>query len=192
MTLAQNKQYLKAVDLALVSIFCALWAILNLTLGPLGFSWFGLPIFCDFAVFFTLLLVTWATAKFGIASLVGIIGSIIILLIRASPHIIGFAISAIFFDVLMFLSHHKIELKTRSMTTAALSTALSAYFAGVIIGLFFSNKLLDQNTLQWALTFWGVWHLIGGIISIAITLPIIGILEKTGARKIKGEQQTRA
>jgi hypothetical protein len=36
---------------------------------------------CDFAVFFTLLLVSWATGKFGTTSIVGIIGSIIVLLI---------------------------------------------------------------------------------------------------------------
>lgn len=180
-----NKPYMRTVDLASVSIFCALWATLNLTLGPLGFAWFGLPIFCDFAVFFTLLLVTWLTGRFGTATLVGIIGSVIIFFIRASPYIIGFAVSAILFDVLMLASHHKIEAKTHSITTAALATALSAYSAGVIIGIFFSNRILDQTTLQWALATWGGWHLIGGIITIIITLPIIEILERAHVREIK-------
>jgi hypothetical protein len=181
----KGKSHLGTIDIALVSVFCALWATLNLTLGPLGFAWFGLPIFCDFAVFFTLLLVTWLTGRFGTASLVGIIGSVIVLLTRATPHIIGFAVSAILFDTLMFANHHKIKAKARSIAIAASATALSAYFAGVIIGIFFSNRTLDQTTLQWALAIWGVWHLIGGIISILIALPIIGILERAQVRKIK-------
>jgi hypothetical protein len=154
-------------------------------LGPLGFALYGLPIFCDFAAFLTLLLVTWLTGRFGTATLVGIIGSVIIFFIRASPYIIGFAASAILFDMLMLANHHKIEAKTRSIATAALATALSAYFAGLIIGIFFSYRALDQATLQWALATWGVWHLAGGIIAIIITLPIIGILERAHAREIK-------
>jgi len=177
--------YFATVDIALIGVFCALWATLNLTLGPLGFAWFGLPIFCDFAVFFTLLLATWATGMFGTATVVGIIGSLVVFLIRASPHIIGFAVSAMFFDVLMLASHHKIDGKSYNMIIASLATALSAYFAGVVIGTFFTNNPLNQTTLGWALTIWGGWHLIGGIISLAITLPIIGILEKANVRKIK-------
>jgi len=180
-----DKPCFAAVDIALIGVFSALWATLNLTLGPLGFAWFGLPIFCDFAVFFTLLLATWITGKFGAASIVGIIGSIIIFLVRASPHIIGFAASAILFDVLMLASHHKIDEKAYNTIMAASATALSAYFAGAVIGTFFTNKPLNQTTLGWALTIWGGWHLIGGIMSLAITLPIIGILEKANVRKIK-------
>jgi len=181
-----RKTYFAPVDIALISIFCALWATLNLTFGPLGFAWFGLPIFCDFSVFLTLLLVTWATGKPGVASSVGIIGSIIILLIRASPHIIGFAASAIVFDILMSANHHKLSAKTYNMSVAALVTMVSAYFAGIVIGVFFTNKPPDWTTAEWALTLWGGWHLIGGIISVAVTLPIIGILEKANVRKIKG------
>ena len=179
-----SQSYFKAVDVAIISIFCALWPALNLTLGPLGFALLRLPIFCDFAVFFTLLLVSWATGKFGTASIVGIIGSIVVLLIRASPHIIGFAISAMIFDILMSTNHHKLSIKAYNTIVTALVTAISAYFAGVITGTFFMNKPLNQATLEWALTLWGGWHLIGGIMSIAITLPIIGILEKASVRRI--------
>jgi len=180
-----GKTYFSPVDIALVSVFCALWIALNLTLGPLGFAWFGLPIFCDFSVFFTLLLVTWVTGKFGTASLVGIVGSIIILLLRGVPSIIGFAASAILFDILMFTNNHKIHLKTYNIIMAALVTVISAYFAGIIIGILFMYKPLDWTTIKWALTFWGGWHLIGGIITVVITLPIIGVLEKANVRKIK-------
>jgi hypothetical protein len=184
-----GKPYFETVDITLTGIFCALWATLNLTLGPLGFAWFGLPIFCDFAVFFTLLLATWATGKYGTASLVGIIGSIIILLTRASPHIVGFAASAVLFDVLMLPSHHRIDGKAHNVIVASLATAISACFAGLIIGAFFTNDPLNQSTLGFALTFWSGWHLIGGVVTIAITLPIIGILERAGVGKIRNARR---
>ncbi len=179
-----RKPYFSSTDIALTSIFCALWAVLNLALGPLSFRLLGLPILHDFAAFFTLLLVTWLTSKFGIASLVGSIGSVIVLLIGAPPPVIGFAAMAILFDALMSVNHHTLDLKTRSIILVAAATAASAYFAGVMIGTFFMNKPLDWMTIRWALTIWGGWHLIGGIISMVITLPVIGVLEKAKVRKI--------
>lgn len=175
-------------DIALTSVLCALWAILNLTLGPLSFRLFRLPIFHDFAAFFTLLLVTWVTGKFGTASLVGIIGSIIVLLVGGPLPNVGFAASAILFDLAMSASHHKLHVAAYDMIVATLATLVSAYFAGVIIGVFLMNSPLDLETLYTALTVWGGWHLVGGIISLAITLPVIGILEKANVRKIKGDR----
>ncbi len=175
-----NKSYFSTVNIVLIAVFSALWTVLNLTLGRLGFAWFGLPVFCDFSVFFTLLLTTWATGRFGAASLVGIIGSTITFLISASPSTVSFAVAAILFDTLMTINHHEPCAKAYNIVTAALSTAAAAYFAGAITGVLFMN-----NSLEWALTFWGGWHLIGGIMTAAITLPIIGVLEKANVRKIK-------
>jgi hypothetical protein len=42
--------------------------------------------------------------------------------------------------------------------------------------------------LLYALTFWGVWTLVGGILALAITLPVITALEKANLRKIKGDR----
>jgi hypothetical protein len=47
------------------------------------------------------------------------------------------------------------------------------------------NKPLTSETMQWALTFWGGWHLIGGIIGIIVAFPMIGILEKANVKRIK-------
>jgi hypothetical protein len=175
-----GKSQFGTVDIALVSVFCALWVVLNITLGPLSFTLLGLPVLHDFAVFFTLLLVAWATGKFGTASLVGIIGSIFASFLINPLIMIGFVVSAVLFDIIMIANNHKLSMKVYNMTIAALATMASAYFAGVVIGVFAMN-----GSFQWALTFWGVWHLVGGIVSVAVTLPLIAILEKANVRRIK-------
>ena len=180
------KQHLNAVDIAIVSIFCAIFAALSLTLGPLSFNLFRLPILHDFAASFSLLLVTWLVGKFGAASIVGVIGSIIAILVRPIPPIqVGFIVSAIVFDLLMSINRNRLYANAYNVIVSALVTAASAYLAGVVIGIFLMGMPLDMTTLQWALTFWGGWHLIGGIVTVAITLPVIGVLEKANARRIK-------
>lgn len=141
----------------------------------------GLPVLHDFGVFFTLLLVTWVTGRFGTAFLAGILGSILAVLLGGPVFILGFAASAVVFDLLMSANHHKIRLSTTSLLVAALVTLASAYFAGVVIGVAFMS-----GGLQWSLTFWGGWHLVGGLLAAAITLPIIATMEKANVRKIKG------
>lgn len=173
--------HFKPVDIAIISVFSAMWVVLNLILGPIGFRLFQLPILCDFSVFLTLLLATWASGKMGTASAVGAIGAIIVLAVNpSSTQMIGFLASAIIFDFLMLFNGHKISFKPYSICVAVFATAISAYIAGVIIGTIFMGR-----SLEWALTFWGVWHLAGGIISIAVAIPVIGVLERTNVKGIK-------
>jgi hypothetical protein len=173
------------VDVALTGVFCALWIALNLTLGPLSFQLLRLPILHDFGVFFTLLLVAWVTERFGTSLLAGIIGSIFAILLGGPLLIICFAASAVVFDVLMFGNHHRIRMTRYSLATTAIVTLVSAYFAGVLIGVFFT----PDKTFPWALTFWGGWHLVGGMMTVVITFPIIIALEKANVRKIKGDRE---
>ncbi|MEM2104334.1 MAG: hypothetical protein QW717_05530 [Candidatus Bathyarchaeia archaeon] len=171
----------KPIDVAVISVFAAMWVVLNLTLGPMGFRLFNLPILCDFSVFFTLLLTTWTSGRMGTASAVGVIGAVIVLALSpSSTQMVGFLASAVLFDLLMLLSRHKLSFKLYNMAVAVFATAVSAYFAGVVIGTIFMRR-----PLQWALTFWGVWHLIGGIISIIIAIPVIGTLERAKVKEIK-------
>jgi|YelNatPaOPRAMG01_1025707.scaffolds.fasta_scaffold02171_10 hypothetical protein len=177
------RMHFKPVDIATIAIFSAMWAILNLTVGPLGFTLFGLPILCDFSVYFTLLLATWVSGKMGTPSAVGVIGAIIVLAMRpASTQMIGFLVSAFIFDALMALCRHKILFKPYNIGIASIATVMSAYVAGVIIGTIFMNP---PRPLEWALTFWGVWHLVGGIIALLVALPAIGTLERVGVKVIK-------
>ncbi len=171
--------YFKSLDVAFVALFSALWAVLNLALGPLSFQLLGLPILHDFGVFFTLLLVAWITGRFGTSIIVGIIGSTIALLAGAPPLILGFAVAAVVFDLTLTVNHHKIRASFKDLTVAAVATIFSAYVAGVVIGTLFM-----ANGIQWALTFWGGWHLVGGVFTTAITLPIIVVLERANIRRI--------
>jgi hypothetical protein len=175
-----NKSCFTTRNVALVGTFSALWVVLNLTLGPLGFVWFGVPIFCDFSVFFTLLLATWASQRFGSTMLVGTIGSIVFLLVRAQLFIIGFAASAVIFDLLLSGNRHRFCIGLSNIAITVLSTAISAYFAGVIIGLALMN-----GTAEWALTLWDGHNLIGGIVSLVLAFPVMLVVEKAHVRDLR-------
>ncbi len=174
-----RKTHFGAVDIAFIAVFSALYVVMNLTLGPLSFQLLGLPILHDFGIFFTLLLVAWITGRLGTSIAVAFIGSAIAVLLGAPPLIIGFAASAILFDFLLVANHHKIRNSVKGLVVPALATTVSAYVAGVIIGVLFMS-----NGIQWAITIWGGWHLVGGVLTIAITLPIIAALEKANLRRL--------
>jgi len=179
----KSKTYFTSLDVALTGMFCALWIVVNLFLGPLSFSLTGLPVLHAFGIFFTLLLVAWVTGRFGTSSMAGIIGTIFAILLGAPTLIVCFSASAVVFDLLLFANHHKIRIARNSLAITAFATMLSAYLAGVLIIIFFQG-----GGLQYALTFWGVWTLIGGILALVITLPIIIALEKANVRKIIGDR----
>jgi len=61
-----------------------------------------------------------------------------------------------------------------------LSTAISAYFAGAIIGLALMN-----GTAEWALTLWDGHNLIGGIVSLVLAFPVMLVVEKAHVRDLR-------
>ncbi|MBS7640415.1 MAG: hypothetical protein QXJ19_01645 [Candidatus Bathyarchaeia archaeon] len=175
----------RSVDIAVVAVFSALWAALNLTLGPLGFSLLRLPILCDLSVYFPTLLATWLSSKIGVPTVVNLIGSLVVFVMRpGSTHLLGFIASAIVFDALMVLCRHNISFKPRCLSVTIAATAISAYLAGVLIGVIFMGRSVD-----WALTFWGGWHLIGGIMGMVVALLIIGVLERAGLGRMRIAQR---
>ncbi len=169
------------MNIALISIFSALWIALNLTVAPLGFRLLGLPIIHSVIIFLTLLLVVWATGQYGVASSVGIIGSIIVLLAGGPLPVLGFAAASIIFDGILVGNRHRLNLKPYSLAIAFLATIVCSYFAGVINGIFILNLGLAT-----AVTIWGGWSIVGGIIGFAMALPIIGALERAHVKKVKG------
>jgi len=174
--------HFRAVDIALVAVFSALWIVVSLALGPLSFQLTGLPILHDFGVFFTLLATAWITGRFGTSILVGIIGTIIAIPLGAPLLILGFIGSAIVFDIMLILSRHKVATSIKNLAVAALATMFSAYVGGSLIGTLFMS-----NGVAWGLTVWGGWHLVGGVVAAAVTLPILAGLEKANVRKLPGK-----
>jgi hypothetical protein len=179
-TQTKNKTRLSAKNIALISIFSALWIALNLIVAPISFQLTGLPVIHSAIIFLTLLLTTWATGKYGSASLVGIIGSTIVLLAGGPLPVIGFAAAALLFDAILLANRHKLNMKPYNTTIAIAATIICAYFAGFINGIF----IIPNLPIQYTTTIWGIWNIFGGIIGLAITLPIIGALEKANVKKI--------
>jgi hypothetical protein len=178
----KNNTYFTSLDAALTGIFSALWIVVNLTLGPLSFALMQLPMLHAFGVFFTLILVAWVTGHFGTSSLAGIIGTVFAILLGAPSLIVCFSASAVIFDLSMYANHHKIRIKLKNLAITAIAIIASSYLAGLLITIFFMG-----GSLLYALTFWGVWTLTGGILALAVTLPMIITLEKANVRKIKGD-----
>ena len=178
----QPTRRFSAVNLALISIFSALWIVFNFTVAPIGFQLTKLPLIHAVISFLTLLLATWATKQYGAASAVGMIGSTIVLLAGGPLPVLGFAAASLLFDAILLVNHHKLNMKPINIAVALLATVVCSYFAGVLNGIVILNY-----QPSFALTFWGPWTVAGGIIGFAIAYPIIGALEKANVKKIKAE-----
>jgi hypothetical protein len=65
-----------------------LWVVLNLTVAPLGFALLHLHVIHSLIIFFMLVLVTSVMGQYGVASVVSIIGSAIV--VFANPQCFQF------------------------------------------------------------------------------------------------------
>ena len=176
----QPKRRFSAVNLALISIFSALWIVFNFTVAPVGFQLTKLPLIHAVISFLTLLLATWATKQYGAASAVGMIGSTIVLLAGGPLPVLGFAAASLVFDAILLVNRHSLNMKPFNIAIACLATIVSSYFAGILNGIL----ILNQAPL-FAVTVWGGWTIVGGIIGFAIAYPIIGALERANVKKVK-------
>ncbi len=172
-----------SVNIALISIFSALWVILNLTIAPLGFAVFHLPVVHSLIIFFMLILITWATGQYGAASAVSIIGSVIVVL--ANPQVLpvlGFISAALLFDLILLVNHHKVNLKPINVVIVVLASIACSYVAAVVNGLLILNL-----ALMFTLTVWAGWNILGAIIGVVVGLPFIGVLERAQVKRVKAE-----
>ncbi len=170
-----------SVTIALISVFSAFWVVLNLTIAPLGFAIFHLPVVHSLIIFFMLILVVWATGQYGAASAVSVIGSVIVVL--ANPQVLpvlGFVPAAFLFDLILLLNHHIISLKPMSVALGFFASIVCAYVAAVVNGVVILNL-----ALTFTLTVWAGWNVLGGIIGVIIALPIVGVLEKAQVKRMK-------
>jgi hypothetical protein len=180
--LQTKKTRFATTNIALIGIFSALWVALNLTVAPLGFTLTHLPAIHSAIIFVMLLLVVWATGQYGAASLVGIIGSVIVVFAGGPLPVLGFVPAALILDLLLLLIHHRLNIKLVNVGIAVLASIICAYVAAVVNGLL----ILSLKTM-FTLTVWAGWNILGAAIGFAIALPIIAALEKAEVRKVKVE-----
>ena len=168
-------------DLAGITIFAALWGVLNATMSPIFFQLFHLPFFCDMIGFASLTLAMWWVRKFGTCTLVGFIATIINFMFRPNAfHFLGFTVASIIFDVISSLMAYKHLFQKRlliSVTLFSLS-AFSAAIAGLIIGAFFMVPVALQ---RWGgVLAWAGLHAIGGVIGGALGVSLMNALIARG------------
>ncbi len=168
------------VNIALISVFSALWVAFNLTIAPIGFSLTGLPTIHSIIIFLVLILVAWATGQYGAASIVGMVGSAIVLLAGGPLPILGFVPAALLFDFVLLINSHRVNLKPINIGVVVLASIVCSYVAAVVNGILILN-------LAWmfALTIFAGWTVLGGLIGVVITLPIIRVLEKAQVKRVK-------
>jgi len=170
------------VNIALTSMFTALWIALNLTVAPISFSLTGLPVIHSVSIFFTLILVIWATGQFGAATFVGVIGSAIVLVAGGPLPVLGFVPAAILFDLLFLINHHKINTKRTNVAMTIIVSIVCSYVAAVANGFIILNF-----APFFTLTLWAGFVVLGGVIGVALALPIIRVLERAQVKRIETE-----
>ena len=173
--------YFSTRDLAGISIFAALWGVLNVTMSPAFFQIFHLPFACDLIGFSALILALWWSRKMGTATFVGFVALIINLIVRPTAlHFFGFLAASVVFDLLAFASGYNRLFERRFTGSIILFTisVTSAAFAGLVIGSFF---LAPSVLTQWGgVLVWSGLHAVGGVIGGAIGVTIMNALSIRG------------
>ena len=126
------------------------------------------------------MLAVWWTRKIGIATMVGIITTLLTLLFRpAALHMLGFTTASIIFDILTKIAgYERIFKKILGEILFIIPIlAFSTFIGGLIIGKFF----MRFPTMIAIIIFAGL-HSIGGIIGAIIGIIIIEALKR---RKIE-------
>ena len=173
--------YFNSRDIAAIAICAALWVVLNTTLSPIFFQAFHLPFLCDMIGFPSLIVAVWWTRKFGAATTVGLIATIVNFVFRPDAFFfLGFTAASVAFDVLTRLIGYSnvFERVFVGMTSLVFVSVFSAAVAGSIIGLFFMTA---QALAPWGgVLGWAGLHAVGGVIGGIIGAPLIAALTARG------------
>lgn len=157
--------YFNSREITVIVMHSALWGILNSLISPIFFRATGLPLLCDLIGFAVLVLAVWWIRKFGAASTVGLLATIINFMFNPrGTHFLGFTAASIAFDLITYLTGYQRIFRSRipMMILMLSSSIISAATAGFIIGTLFMTSS--------ALAMWGGvlgWmglHALGGIL----------------------------
>lgn len=174
--------YFNTRDIAIIALCAALWGVLNSTLSPIFFQVFQLPFLCDIIGFASLIIALWWTRKFGTATAVGVIATIVNFIFRPDAlFFLGFTAASFVFDVLVRILGYKNSFEKTFIGSASLVliSVFSAAVAGTIIGLFFTAAPL---LAKWGVLGWAGLHAVGGIIGGSIGAFITTALFMRGIR----------
>jgi len=177
--------YFDSREVAAIALFSALWGVLNSIFAPIVFRMFGLPILCDMVGFATLTLAVWWVRKFGVATAVGLIATVINFIFNpGGVHFLGFTVASIVFDITAKLIGYDSCFKKLLFTAISMLSVsvLSAAVAGLIIGTFFMAAPALAN---WGgILGWAGLHSVGGIIGGVIGIVLVTGLDTRGVRRM--------
>jgi hypothetical protein len=169
--------YFKTKDIAAITIFAALWGVLNSLMSPIFFRMFNMPFLCDLIGFASIILAVWYVKKLGTSTMVGFIATIInFMLLPTATHFLGFTAASIVFDILAFFVGYKLLFKKRLLGSFSLFaiSVFSAAIAGLIIGAFFMDTIILQ---RWGgILVWAGLHAIGGVLGGVIGVTLVNAL----------------
>jgi hypothetical protein len=173
--------YFDTREVAAIALFSALWGVLNSIFAPIVFRMFGLPILCDMIGFAILTLTIWWVRKFGAATAVGLIATVINFIFNpGGVHFLGFTVASIVFDITAKLIRYDRCFKKLPITTVSMLSisVLSAAVAGLIIGTFF---MAAPALAKWGgVLGWAGLHAFGGVIGGFIGIALVAGLVTRG------------
>ena len=175
--------YFNSRDVAAIALCSALWGVLNSIFSPVFFQMFHLPFLCDLIGFSSLTLTVWWTRKFGTATAIGLIATIINFAFPTRPDTVfflGFTVASFVFDALARLVGYRnlFEKALTGTVSLVLISVISAAVAGSIIGSFFMSAVALAGV--GGVLGWAALHAVGGVIGGVIGAPLATALTKRG------------
>jgi len=173
--------HFKTKDVAAITVFAALWGVLNSLISPIFFQIFHLPFMCDLIGFSSIILATWYVRKLGTATMVGAIATIInFILLPTATHFLGFTAASAVFDFLTFIVGYKQMFKKKLLGSISLFiiSVISAAVAGFLIAFFF---MAPAALNKWGgILGWAGLHAVGGILGGALGITLMNALSLRG------------
>lgn len=164
----------KSREVAYIAISAALWSVLNVLISPLFFALTKLPFICDMLGVAALALVSWRIRRFGAATSVGLIATVLTLSMNPMMvQFIGFGVSSALFDFIAHAVGYSRIFDWKGGALLSLPAISMAFTSGLIIAALF----MGFGTAQLAI-WWGFLHAAGGVIGTAISIMVIAALGK--------------
>ena len=177
--------YFSSREIATIGLLASLWGVINSTVSPTFFQMFGIPILCDMIGFAVLTLSAWRIGRFGVASTVGVIATLVNFFFNPGGiHFIGFTVASVFFDMMYATFGYKQCFKNNTLMILSTMTfsVLSAALAGAIIGAFF---MAAPALIKWGgVLGWAGIHSLGGAIGGMFGIVLVSSIKARGLKKL--------